>query len=93
MKLNPAPGYILVKPADRKQDQGFYTTIEETETIGEVLAVGEPWVSDEGTRFPLDHIKVGDKIVHRQMGVNKLHFERDDFRFIYFRDIIGKVTD
>ncbi len=91
----PMNDRILVKPVERKEvsSGGIYLpdTATEKPQEGEVIAVGEGRLTDEGKRIALD-IKVGDIVLYSKYGGTELKEDGDDLLILNERDVLAKIS-
>ena len=79
MKLKPLAGHIIVKPIkeDKLTKAGIVlpdTAEEEKPEKGEVMAVGQGKILDNGSRRALE-VKVGDKIIFKKYSPDEIKIE------------------
>lgn len=90
----PVAGYVLVKP--QKKDKVTSSGIvlppshEEKPQQGEVLAVGDVFVTDTGTKksAPCD---VGDTVIYREWGGKEYKQDDTEYLILKFEDIMAIV--
>jgi len=91
----PMNDRILVKPVERKEvsSGGIYLpdTVTEKPQEGEVIAVGEGRLTDDGKRIALD-IKVGDTVLYSKYGGTELKEDGDDLLILNERDVLAKIS-
>ena len=91
----PMNDRILVKPVERKEvsSGGIYLpdTATEKPQEGEVIAVGEGRLTDEGKRIALD-IKVGDIVLYSKYGGTELKEDGDDLLILNERAVLAKIS-
>ncbi|HTA12576.1 MAG TPA: co-chaperone GroES [Solirubrobacteraceae bacterium] len=71
MKLKPLGDRLIVRAVEEEQTTAsglvLPDTAKEKPVIGEVLAVGDGKLDDNGKRIPLD-VKKGDKVLYSKYG-------------------------
>jgi chaperonin GroES len=92
--LHPMPGYVLVEPADvqTKTDTGIYLpdSHEEKPQQGEVLAIGDTWITENGAKIECP-VKVGNQVIYKKWGGNDFKLGTKEFQFLKFEDILAIV--
>lgn len=93
-KLNPAPGYVLVEPAqsETKTESGIYLpdSHDEKPQQGTVLAVGDTWVTEHGAKISAP-CKAGATVVYKKWGGNEVKIGQIEYQFLKFEDILAVV--
>jgi len=93
--IHPVPGYILVKP--QKQEKTTVSGIvlpdshEDKPQQGVVLAVGNVFVSDYGTKKE-PPCKVGDTVVYREWGGKEYKENNVELLILKFDDIMAVIS-
>lgn len=92
--IQPVPGYLLVEPlkAEKATASGIYLpeSHEEKPQSGKVLAVGEEFTTDYGTKRT-SPAKVGDTIIYREWG-GKEYKEGDvNLLILKFEDVMAVI--
>ena len=94
-KLRPLADRVVVKPIQRETvSKGGIVlpdTAKEKPQEGEVLAVGEGKLTDEGKRLPMD-LKVGDIVIYSKYGGMELKLNDEDVIILRESDILAKKT-
>jgi chaperonin GroES len=94
IKLHPAPGYVLVKPAKKEKKTASGIVLpdshEEKPQKGEVLAVGDSQVTEAGAEISSPCQK-GDVVVYKEWGGNEYKEGETEYLFIKFEDILGII--
>lgn len=94
MKLKPLGDRVVVKPIeqDEKTPGGIVLpdTAKEKPQRGEVLAVGNGKLLDNGERVPLD-VKVGDKILYAKYGGTEVKLGGETYLILRENDILAIV--
>lgn len=93
-KLQPAPGYVLVKPADvqQKTKAGIYLpdSHDEKPQEGKVLTVGGVWTSEYGAKVN-PPCKKGQTVLYKKWGGNEVKIGDIEYQFLKFEDILAIV--
>ena len=90
----PVAGYILIKP--QKQDKVTASGIvlppshEEKPQQGEVLAVGDVFVTDAGAK-KVAPCEIGDIVIYREWGGKEYKQGDTDYLILKFEDIMAIV--
>ena len=66
-------------------------TAKEKPQEGEVLAVGQGRIDDNGNRVPLD-VTVGDKVIYSKYGGTEVKYGGVDYLVLSARDILAVVV-
>ncbi len=94
MKIKPLGDRVVVKPLESKEvsKSGIIIpdTAKEKPQEGEIVAVGEGKVTDEGKRIPLD-VKVGQKILFGKYSGTEIKIEGQDLLIMHQEDILGII--
>ena len=94
-KLKPAPGYVLVEPAEveQKTKAGIYLpdSHDEKPQEGKVLSVGGTWISEYGAKIEAP-CKKGDRVIYKKWGGNEVKLEEIEYQFLKFEDILAVVN-
>ena len=94
-KLRPLADHVVVKPIQREMvSKGGIVlpdTAKEKPQEGEVLAVGEGKLTDEGKRLPMD-VKVGDIVIYSKYGGMEVKLNDEDVIILRESDILAKKT-
>jgi len=94
INLKPAPGYILIEPAEveRKTSSGIVLpeSHDEKPQKGTVLAVGpNPCCDDEKCDCPKAPCQVGDVVIYKKWGGNEYKVGDKEYLFVEFKDILA----
>lgn len=97
MNLKPLGDRVIVKPAEaeEKTQSGLFIpdTAKEKPQRGEVIAVGEGKLKDDGNRVPID-VKVGDTVIFSKYGGSEVKIDNIEYKILDAeRDIIAIVVD
>jgi chaperonin GroES len=95
MNLKPLGGKALIKPIKEEKvtKSGIVLpdTAEKDELEqGEVLAVGDGKMLENGTRVAMS-VKVGDKVILKKYGPDKVKISGEDYVIAEEDDIVGIV--
>jgi len=92
--LTPMPGYVLVLPAEsaNQTESGIYLpdSHDEKPQQGEVLAVGDTWVTESGAEIKCP-VKKNDQVVYKKWGGNDVKIEDVEYQFLKFEDILAVI--
>lgn len=93
MKLKPLGDHVVVEPAESeaKTKSGIVLpdTAKEEPQEGKVIAIGSGKLVD-GKQVPLE-VKVGDKIIYRKYGPDKVKVEGKEYYILSESDILAVV--
>jgi len=93
VKLKPLADRVLVRPIEREEvTKGGIVlpdTAKEKPQEGEVLAVGDGRLSEDGKRIPLD-VKVGDIVIYAKYGGTEIKVEDEELIILRESDILAK---
>jgi co-chaperonin GroES (HSP10) len=90
--FNPAPGQVLVRPTDEKNQ--LILTKKQNPNICIVKAVGKEYIENKNFIYP--PCKKNDKILHTTIGYETFYLNGKEHRVISFKNILGvygKNTD
>ncbi|HHE31220.1 MAG TPA: co-chaperone GroES [Chlorobaculum parvum] len=92
MNLKPLADRVIVKPAEaeEKTKGGLYIpdTGKEKPQYGEVVAVGEGKVADNGQVVAMQ-VKVGDKVLYGKYSGTEVQVEAEDYLIMRESDIFA----
>ncbi|MEC4817852.1 MAG: co-chaperone GroES [Scytonema sp. PMC 1069.18] len=85
--------FVKVSASEEKTAGGLYLpdTAKEKPQVGEVVAVGEGKLKDDGSRQPLD-VKVGDKVLYSKYAGTDIKLGTDDYVLLSEKDILAVVS-
>ena len=97
MNLKPLGDRVIVKPAEAEEQtkSGLFIpeTAKEKPQRGEVIAVGDGKMKDDGTRIPID-VKVGDVVIFSKYGGSEVKIDNVEYKILDAeRDIIAVIVD
>lgn len=94
VNVKPLADRVLVKPAaaEEKTKSGIIIpdTAKEKPMQGEIIAVGQGKVAEDGKVTPLQ-VKVGDKILYGKYAGTELTFEGEEFLIMRESDIFAII--
>ena len=88
MSLKPLGDRVLIKPEAAEQKTA--SNAQEKPQRGEVVAVGEGKLNDNGERLPMD-VKPGDKVIYGKFGGNEVKIDGEDYLLMRADDIYAIV--
>lgn len=92
MKLKPLSDYVVVKAITEEVTKGGIvipdTVDKEKPEKGEVLAVGEGKLLDNGSRAAVS-VKVGDKVMFKKYSPDEVKVDGEEYLIIRESDIIA----
>jgi chaperonin GroES len=95
MQVRPLHDRVLVKRStEEERSKGgiiIPDTAKEKPIQGEIIAVGQGRVNEEGKLRPLD-VKKGDKILFGKYAGTEIKIEGDDFLMMREEDILGVLN-
>jgi len=94
MNIQPLGDRVLIRPLkeDEVTKSGIVlpdTAEKEKPEKGEVIAVGEGKLNDEGKRIPLN-VQKGDKIIFSKYGPDEIKIDEEELLIIKQEDILAK---
>ena len=91
----PAGGYFLVQPKKKQKTTASGIVLpdshEDKPQQGKVLAVGDTFVSDYGTKKE-SPVKVGDTIIYREWGGKEYKDGDNELLILKFDDIMAVIS-
>ena len=92
--IKPLFDNVLVKPVDaeEKTKSGIYLpeTAKEKPQVGEIMAVGDGAVDENGKKIPMV-VRVGMKVMYTKWGGNEVKVENEDWTIVDQKDILAIV--
>ncbi len=93
--LKPLHDHVVVKPLteDEKTSSGIIlpdTASKEKPEKGEVIAVGEGKLMDNGQRSPMS-VKKGDKVIFTKYSPNEIKIEDQEYLVLSESDILAVI--
>jgi chaperonin GroES len=93
-KLRPLHDRVVIKRAEEKEQMvgGLYIpdTAKEKPQQGEVVAVGDGRILEDGTRVPLD-LKAGDQVLFGKYSGTEVKIDDEEYLIVRESDIFGVV--
>jgi chaperonin GroES len=94
MKLKPLGDRIVVKALDREEKTKggivLPDTVKEKPVEGEVVAVGQGRVLDNGQRQAVD-VKVGDRVIYSKYSGTEVKVDGEEYLVLSERDVLAVV--
>ena len=94
-KLKPLADRVVVRPIERETvSKGGIVlpdTAKEKPQEGEVMAVGQGRLSEDGKRLPMD-VKVGDIVIYAKYGGTEIKIDDEELMILRESDILAKKT-
>jgi chaperonin GroES len=94
MKLKPLGDRLIVRAIDEEETTAsglvLPDTAKEKPQKGEVLAVGDGKVDDNGNRQPLD-VSTGDTVLYSKYGGTEIKVDGEDLLVLRESDVLAKV--
>jgi chaperonin GroES len=94
MKLKPLGDRLIVRAIEEEETTAsglvLPDTAKEKPQKGEVLAVGDGKVDDNGTRQPLD-VAAGDTVLYSKYGGTEIKVDGEDLLVLRESDVLAKV--
>lgn len=96
LKLRPLEDRVVIKVIDETEQTagGIYIpdTAREKPQKGQVLAIGNGRLLDNGERKPLD-VKEGDTILFTKYGGTDIKIDGEEYKILSERDILGVIEN
>lgn len=93
--LKPLDDRVVVRPvaADKQTEGGIVIpdVASKKPTTGEVLAVGEGRILEDGTRAPVD-VSIGDRVLFTAYSGSLVEFEGEELLILNESDLIATVN-
>ena len=93
INIQPLADRVVVRPIEREEvtKGGIFLpdTAKEKPQEGEVLAVGQGRLSDDGKRIPMD-VKVGDIVVYAKYGGTEIKIDDEELIILEESRILAK---
>ncbi|HOO96389.1 MAG TPA: co-chaperone GroES [Caldisericia bacterium] len=94
MNLKPLGDRVVVRPLDEEETMksGLYIpdTAKEKPIKGEVIAVGNGKLLDNGTRVPMD-LNPGQKVIFAKYGGTEIKLDNVKYMILSERDVLAIV--
>jgi chaperonin GroES len=95
IKLKPLGDRLIVRAIDEEETTAsglvLPDTAKEKPQRGEVLAVGDGKLEDDGKRIPLD-VAAGDTVLYSKYGGTEIKVDGEDLLVLRESDVLAKVT-
>jgi chaperonin GroES len=95
MKLKPLGDRLIVRAIEEELTTAsglvLPDTAKEKPQKGEVLAVGDGKIDDNGKRVPLD-VKEGDEVLYSKYGGTEIKVDGEDLLVLRESDVLAKVA-
>ncbi|MBX6340961.1 MAG: co-chaperone GroES [Thermomicrobiaceae bacterium] len=95
-KLRPLGDRVVVRPVQREEvtKSGIVLpdTAKEKPQRGEVIAVGQGRLTDDGQRLPMD-VKVGDHVLFAKYAGTELKLDDEELLILSEKDILAVVGE
>jgi chaperonin GroES len=96
MNLKPLNDRVIVKPSEAEEQtkSGLVIpdTAKEKPQKGEVVAVGEGKLNDDGDRMPID-VSVGDVVIYGKYSGQEIKLDGEEYMILKADDIYAIVQD
>jgi chaperonin GroES len=93
INIQPLADRVVVRPIEREEvTKGGIVlpdTAKEKPQEGEIVAVGQGRLSEDGKRIPMD-VKVGDIVVYAKYGGTEIKVDNDTLMILRESDILAK---
>lgn len=94
MNIRPLGDNVLVKQKKADEVTSFGLVLpekDEKKPEGEVVAVGPGKLLENGTRSQMD-VKVGDRVLLKSWGGDKVEVEKEEYKIISQDDILAVIV-
>ncbi|MTD45767.1 co-chaperone GroES [Conexibacter sp. W3-3-2] len=95
LNLKPLGDRLIVRAIDEEETTAsglvLPDTAKEKPQKGEVLAVGDGKLEDDGKRIPLD-VAAGDTVLYSKYGGTEIKVDGEDLLVLRESDVLAKVT-
>lgn len=96
MKLKPLGDRLIVRAIEEEETTAsglvLPDTAKEKPQKGEVLAVGDGKLDDDGKRVPLD-VNEGDTVLYSKYGGTEIKVDGEDLLVLRESDVLAKVQN
>ena len=96
MRIRPLRDRVVIKRAEEKEQMvgGLYIpdTAREKPQRGEVVAVGDGRILENGARAPLD-LKVGDQVLFGKYSGTEVKIDDEEYLIMRESDVLGVVEE
>lgn len=94
MNLKPLNDRVIIKPSEAEEQtkSGLVIpdTAKEKPQKGEVIAVGEGKLTDEGSRLPID-VKAGDVVIYGKYSGQEIKIDGEEYMILKADEIYAIV--
>ncbi len=94
MKLKPLGDRLIVRPVEEEETTASGIVLPETAKEkpqkGEVVAVGDGAIAEDGTRRPLD-VGEGDEVLYSKYGGTDITVDGEELLVLRESDVLAKV--
>jgi len=94
-KIKPLFDYVLIKPLKQEEVTAsgivLPDTVKEKPQMGEVMATGEGFGSDDGRQNKII-VKVGQKVIYKKWGGNEVKVGSEEWLLIEQKDVMAIVS-
>ncbi len=96
VKFTPLGERLVIKPLEQEEttSSGLFLpdTAREKPQEGEIVAVGDGRMTDEGKRIPME-VKVGDKVIYSKYAGTEYKDGDQEYLILSESDILAKVSN
>ncbi len=96
VKFTPLGERLVIKPLEQEEttSSGLFLpdTAREKPQEGEIVAVGDGRMTDEGKRIPME-VKVGDKVIYSKYAGTEYKDGDQEYLILRESDILAKVSN
>lgn len=93
--IKPLFDYVLIKPLAREEVTAsgivLPDTVKEKPQMGEVMAVGEGFTSQDGRESKMS-VKVGEKVIYKKWGGDEVKVGNDEWLLTEQKNIMAVVS-
>ena len=93
--IQPLFDYVLVRPVLQETTTAsgivLPDTVKEKPQTGEIMAVGDGAVNEDGKKMPMV-VKVGQKVIYKKWGGNEVKVGNEEWMLIEQKDIMAVVS-
>lgn len=94
LKVKPLADRVVVKPLEEAEQMrgGLYIpdTAKEKPQEGEIVAVGQGKVSEDGKRIEME-LKVGDRVLYGKYSGTEVTLENDQYLILREADVLAVI--
>ena len=95
VKFTPLGERLVIKPLEQEEttSSGLFLpdTAREKPQEGEIVAVGDGRMTDEGKRIPME-VKVGDKVIYSKYAGTEYKDGDQEYLILRESDILAKIS-